>query len=563
MTARRIVAVLGIAVLAMSACGDDGGGGGSASSSATGASSSGSASAAATTTVAPKAGGSLTFAVYGESAGLDPTINSATGVVGGIELTAIYDTLMRYNPTSGQYEPRMAQSLTPNADFTQWTLKLRPDVKFSDGSALDSAAVVASMKRHVDKKSRSLSLVQPIKEYQTPDALTVVFVLDSAWSGFPFALASGPGMITNPAAVAKLGDGLPTNPVGAGAGPFVIDSFKPKESITLKKNPTYWGGQVYLDQLVFVPRAGAQATYDSLKTGTVQAGFLRDAAVISQARSDGFEGYENILSAGETMVINNGVKVACKGGQPAPICTGQADGFMAATITPTSDKRVRQAVAAAIDLTTLNQRLYDGKSKLYNSALVHPNSRWYSGVEGPKFDLATAKQLVTQVKAEGKWDGSIRVSCHSGSPNWGIAVKTMLEAAGFKVALTDSQDVQANTAAVIVKKDYDLACFGTGIADEEPLFAINRDLNSSFTGNAGNWVGYVNPAVDAALAQARAAKTDADKKAALTIIEKAYTADVPFLTLGAVSEFIAWGKQVHGVTATLGTNVYFDKAFLS
>ena len=557
MKLRRTAALLAIAALAVAACGDD-----KSSTSQTGTTTAPGSSVTATTTLAPKVGGSLTFAVYGESAGLDPTINSGTGVVGGIELAAVYDTLMRYDPSAGKYVPRMAQSLEPNADFTRWTLKLRPNIKFSDGSPFDSAAVVSSIKRHIDKKSRSLALVQPITEYQTPDALTVVFVLDSSWSGFPFALASAPGMIVNPAAVTKLGDSLPTNPVGAGAGPFVIDSFKAKESITLKRNPTYWDGPAYLDQLVFVPIAG-QAAYDALKNNTVQAAFLRDASIVSQAKTDGFGGYENILSAGETMVINNGVKVACKGGQPAPICTGQADGAMVATITPTSDKRVRQAVAASIDLDALNQRVYQGKSKLFNTALIHPNSRWYDGIAGPKYDLALAKQLVTQVKSEGKWDGSIRLSCSSNSPNWGIAVKTMLETAGFKVTLTDNQDVQANTSLVIVKKDYDLACFGTGIADEEPLFAMNRDLNSAFSGNAGNWVGYANPAVDAALAQARAAKTDADKKAAIDIIVKAYTADIPFLTLGGVSEYIAWAKQVHGVVPTLGTNVYFDKAFLS
>jgi len=40
-------------------------------------------------------------------------------VVGGIELTAVYDTLMRYDPTTGQYVPRVAQSLDHNADFTR------------------------------------------------------------------------------------------------------------------------------------------------------------------------------------------------------------------------------------------------------------------------------------------------------------------------------------------------------------------------------------------------------------------------------------------------------------
>jgi peptide/nickel transport system substrate-binding protein len=312
-----------------------------------------------------------------------------------------------------------------------------------------------------------------------------------------------------------------------------------------------------------VPIGGATQNYEALKAGTVQAAFLRDAAVIAQAKSDGYPALETILSAGETMVMNNGVKVACKGGQPAPICTGQADGAMVPTVSPTSDKRLRQAVAAAIDLNVLNDRLYQGKSQLYDSALLNPKSRWYSGIQGPKFDLSRAKQLVNEVKAEGKWDGSIRVSCHSGTPNWGIAVKTMLENAGFRVALKDNQDVQANTAAVIVQKDYDLACFGTGIADEEPLFALNRDLNSAFTGNAGNWVGYSNPAVDAALAAGRSAKTEADKKAAIDTIAKAYTADVPFLVLGGVSETIATAKNVKGPVMTSGTNVYFDKAWIS
>ncbi len=133
-------------------------------------------------------------------------------------------------------------------------------------------------------------------------------------------------MITNPAAVTKAGDSFPTNPVGVGAGPFIFDSFKPNESITLKRNPDYWGGDVYLDQLVFVPIVGQAQTYEALKAGTVQVAFLRDAGIIADAKDAGFDGYQNILSAGETMVMNNGVKVACAGGQPAPICAGKSDG---------------------------------------------------------------------------------------------------------------------------------------------------------------------------------------------------------------------------------------------
>jgi peptide/nickel transport system substrate-binding protein len=523
----------------------------------------GGTSAASTTTAAPKTGGTVTMGVFAQAAGLDPVIQSGTGVAGGIELSAIYDTLMRYNPQTAKYEPRIAESLTPNADFTQWTLKLRPNVKFSDGSDFNADAVVFNLKRHVEKKSRTVTLVQPIKDYATPDPLTVVFTLNSAWSGFPFALASAPGMIVSPAAIQKLGDSLATNPVGAGAGPFVIDSFKVNESITLKRNPNYWGGQVYLDGLKFVFIPGASQTYEALKAGTLQAAFLRDPKVVADAQAAGYTGYEAVYSAGDTMLMNNGVKVACKGGQPAPICTGQADGAMVPTLSPTTDKRVRQAVAAAINADNINQRLYDGKAK-YDSGLIWKTSRWYDNIAGPKYDLEQAKKLVAEVKAEGKWDGSIRVMCHNGSPQWGTAVATLLQAAGFNPTVIDQRDVQQNIADVIVKRDYDLACFGTTISDEEPFFALNRDLNSQFNGTgAGNFVGYVNPTVDQALAQGRAAKSDAEAKAAIDTIAKAYTADIPFLTMGASTEYVATQKNLQGITPSVSTLVFFDKAFLA
>lgn len=60
----------------------------------------------------------------------------------------IYDTLMRYDPTKKVFEPQMAESLTPNADNTEWILKLRANTKFSDGTDLDGDAVVFSIKRH-------------------------------------------------------------------------------------------------------------------------------------------------------------------------------------------------------------------------------------------------------------------------------------------------------------------------------------------------------------------------------------------------------------------------------
>ena len=64
-----------------------------------------------------------------------------------IEMAAIYDTLVRYDPVTLKYEPQTAESVTSNADSTEWTIKLRPNIKFSDGTDYDADAVVFGLNR--------------------------------------------------------------------------------------------------------------------------------------------------------------------------------------------------------------------------------------------------------------------------------------------------------------------------------------------------------------------------------------------------------------------------------
>jgi peptide/nickel transport system substrate-binding protein len=545
---RYAVPLVLIAALVAASCGDDG------DQPETGQSSSTTAAATTTAAAQPKSGGSLTVGTFSETPSLDPVTNVGTGVTGGMELVALYDSLMIYDPATGKFEPRTAASLTPNADQSVWTLKLKPNIKFADGTAYDAAAVVFNLKRHNSgiQGARSVALVSNMKSFDTPDALTVVITLNTPNSTIPFILSSAPGMIASPTAIQAQGANFGVNPVNAGAGPFVFSSFKPKEAVVFKKNANYWNGPVYLDELKFVNIVGQQANFDALKNNTLQATLLREPAVLAQAKDAGFTGLEAAQSAGNTMTMNNGVKVTCTGGQPAPVCTGQADGTSVATKTATSDKRVRQAVAAAINLETLNTRVYQGKAQL-DTAMLAKTSKWSSNIAGPKYDLDLAKRLVTEAKSSG-WDGSIRLSCHNGLPEWGIAVQTMLEVAGFKVTRDDNKPVADNTAAVVTKKDFDLACFGVSILDEEPFQAIAREY--SFTG-------YSNPAVDAALKAGPIATSDADKKKALDTIVTNYTADVPFLSLSPAIQLIALAKNVRGATQSGNSIAFFDKAWLA
>ena len=52
-------------------------------------------------------------------------------IAGNIELAAIYDVLVRWDPATGKYEMGTAESLTPSADFLEWTLKIKPGIMYA------------------------------------------------------------------------------------------------------------------------------------------------------------------------------------------------------------------------------------------------------------------------------------------------------------------------------------------------------------------------------------------------------------------------------------------------
>src|SRR4051794_40342147 len=94
-----------IALVAVS-CGDDGGNDAGQAATTTAA-----PSPSTTATPQPKSGGSLTVGTFTETPSLDPVTNIGTGVTGGMELVALYDSLMTYDTATGKFEPRTAASL--------------------------------------------------------------------------------------------------------------------------------------------------------------------------------------------------------------------------------------------------------------------------------------------------------------------------------------------------------------------------------------------------------------------------------------------------------------------
>jgi peptide/nickel transport system substrate-binding protein len=570
------VVPIALALLA-AACGDsdsdDGG---------TGATTTAPASAT-TTTLQPQTGGTLTFGVYSNIPGLDPLVALGSGTSGAIQMATIYDTLMRYDPKTNKYLNNMVDSVTPNGDSTEWTIKIKSGIKFSDGTDFNAEAVRFGLNRHRVGNSipaaecatyiacprnsqSSVAYMALVKDIVAVDNLTVKVTLSEPWTSFQYALASEPGMIPSMTALKKCDGTKQTRdcefnvkPVGAGA--FVIKAFIANESIEVTRNASYWGGQVYLDGIKFVTLLdlGGDKTYDAFKTGTLQGAYLRVASAVASAKADKATGLSAVDQAGETMLLNMGVTVTCAAGAPAPLCTGKPDG-PTPTTPATAPLKVRQAIVAAFDSKAWNERVYAGKG-LPGTELFQKSFPWDPGVPGPAYNLDTAKRLVTEAKAEG-WNGTVRLLFTNSAvdSNAAITLETMLKAAGINPVVDTSKDSTAEQAIVTTTKDFDTARWGTSIGpDDSALWSLAQALSSTA---ASNRVGFKSPKVDQALKDLRAAKNDAEKKAQYKIIAEEFNAQLPWINYSAVETLKAFSPKVHGVTDSHRNYLYFEKAWM-
>ena len=549
----RLAAVLLAVGLFAGACGDDDGE--SPAANHTPSDGSTTTAAAAPTTLAPQKGGSITISTgLAAQVGLDPAVAVATGCCGGSEMAAIYDTLVRYNPSTAKFDPRTAQSLDPNTDFTEWTLKLKSGIKFTDGTDYNAEAVKFTVERH-QKTATSQEyavLSQFLDTVTVVDPLTVRFKLKTAWANFPISLSAGAGMVVSPTAFQKAGTTFNTVPSESGAGPFKVVSFKPNESLILARNPTYYGGEVYLDEIKSVYIPGAEAQLDALRTGTIQAVLLGDSAVAAKAVSEKFQAINFPYPAGNLLLMNPGM-LTCTGGNPAKWCQGKPDGTKVTTDSPTRDPRVRQAIAEAVDVDQINQRVYNNTAKVYRT-LLPSGFRWDPGVAGTKYDQANAKKLVDAAKAEG-WDGKLRIVYGAVTPqlqNYGTALQAMLGAVGITATIETGKTL----AQVQIEKDFDIY----------PAFAFGTSEDRLFEGLFGslrnNRYGYSNAEMDTALDALRIAATDSAKTAALKKIAEIWNRDLPAMVVGDGVRVLAYSPKLQGVQPTAFQAVEFGKAWL-
>ncbi|GAA1111158.1 ABC transporter substrate-binding protein [Nocardioides dubius] len=478
----------------------------------------------------PFAGGRLDVSSYSELRTFDPVGVIAGGLSGGTELAAIYDVLLRYDPEQGEYQPQLAEGISADDAFTTWTLTLRPDVTFSDGTPVDADAVVGSIERYLAEGGGQATLFQrKVKATKAIDERTVEFTMTEPWADFEYMLATAPGMIVAPAAYA----GKEFTPIGA--GPFTFVHYRPTEELLLKANPAYWGGAPNLAELRFRNVQTAQGTLDVVRTGDADVAVLREPNVIADAVDADLAGSMNVVSMGVGLIVNS------------------REGI------DTAEVLVRRAISQALDPQVIIDRSYAGIG-LPGTQMFADESRWRGKVEGPQIDVDAAKELVEQAKAKG-FDGTIRyLGIAKVSQNTGVAIEAMLGRIGITVEAEYVPGAAEMIQRVFVDRDFDLAGWSFGTPDAGVFPELFESFHSESNGNAG---GYSSEVMDGLIADLGSATSVEDQQQILDRIQEEWNATVPAIVFGAQPEFVTWGEQVGGVRPHVDSMVLFDQAWVA
>jgi peptide/nickel transport system substrate-binding protein len=231
----------------------------------------------------PKKGGRLTFAsdLHGPSDTLDPGLNTST-----IDYTrgrSHYNSLCQINDDLST-RPELAEEYSSNANATEWTFKLRKDVKFHDGSSFTADDVLYTMSRHYGELSTSTAktLVADVKEWKKVDQYTVKAILTGPNSDLPVILGTPQfKMIKNGTEhfIANEDEGIP---FPAGTGPFKLVEFNPGVRSLHVRNEDYWREGANVDEIEITAITDKVARTSALISGDIDMMQALDPKAIKQ-----------------------------------------------------------------------------------------------------------------------------------------------------------------------------------------------------------------------------------------------------------------------------------------
>ncbi|MEN9773428.1 MAG: hypothetical protein RL322_498 [Pseudomonadota bacterium] len=483
----------------------------------------------------------LTIGVRAGPESIDPHF-TATGTHAEA-LKHVFDTLV-WSGRGLEIEPRLATSWRA-VDPTTWEFKLRPGVKFHDGSDFTAEDVKFSIERipTVSGPNPTIIYIRRVKSVTVVDPLTVRVHTDGPAPTLPndfirlFIVSSKAAAgLTKETANPAFNSGK----AAVGTGPYKFVSWTPKDQMVLERFDGYWGGAEPWQRHIRKEIPNDAARVAQLKAGQLDLIVRVPASDVASLQRDN---KLNVAKVDTVYVFNmemdvkdNPKQVSAKDGSPLPR-------------NPLQDARVREAIDLAIDRKALAEIAMEGLGRAQNQ-LVTPSIFGFSKTLPQRvYDPARAKKLM----AEAGYPNGFRITFSftsdrlPGDRQVGTSVAQMLAAIGI--------DVRANAQPAAVffpartRGEFSMSMSGWGTLTGEAHYTLSSLMHSNDKEKrfgAFNVIGYKNAEMDK-LIQDAAVEMDIEKRRSLLARANDLVA-VDRVRLPIVSVGSAWAMQKSKVT---------------
>jgi peptide/nickel transport system substrate-binding protein len=476
----------------------------------------------------PTPGGSVKFAVEGESDGFNPTTNR-WAVSGHMVGSAVFDPLSAYDE-NGKAQPYLAKSFTPSADFKSWAIELRPNVNFSDGTPVNGAAVAKSLNAMKKDALVGIALANISSVVESGPLSVTVSMIDPDAS-LPAELTTQVGYVVAPAQLDAAPPANTRSPIGS--GPFMQKEWVPDNHWSGTKNPNYWRSDTkgnklpYLDSLEFRPITDPQNRVNALLAGDVNMIHTTDfpamAKLLSEAQSGAVQVVFDQTETEESFVIFNTSKA------------------------PMDDVRVREGLKLCTDPAAI-RLINDTPEDRAADSQFTKDSPWYSDSGFKTNDPAAGKALIATVIAEkGPISLSLTTTPVPANVNTTALIKQEWEACGVSVTTTTTE--QSKFILDLATGNYQ-ADLSRQFSGTDPAVDYVWWTGKNATGPlALNFARLNDPELNAALDRGRASPDVAVRKEAYATVQKRQTALVPYIWLAHTQWALGAAKNVRNFTS--------------
>ena len=527
---RKLPALAVVLALLVSACG-----GSNASQSPTSDASGGAGT--------PKTGGSITVAIEGEPASMDPAFDY--DFVSGIAVSSMTEPLLKFCENDQKLCPNLAESWTASPDGMTYTLKIRQGVKFHDGSIMTVDDVVFSLDRIRDPKLASYVgwMLAKVKDVTAPDATTVVITLSEPDALFEYALAATAAHVVSKKFVEANGDKYGKPQVGSmGTGPFKFVEWKSGDRQTLARFDDYWdkaNGGPYLDQITIKIIPEPTTRVAGLQTGEIDF-------IVNNIPSDQYATVKAIKDVNLTFTESYY-------GEWITFNTKKA---------PFDNVKVRQALNYAFDKKAVRELFYGADAAPTKGTLVNPSlwtfekDAWQAAWDQlPAYDvdLAKAKQLLDESGVADQLNGT-EIAYYDSTPSIKGAAEAFIDSMSKLGITIKARKVtyQENVALQFgPHNDYDIlvASWGSDFPDPSGNLRPNFASENIVTGGA-NSSAYENKQVDELLAKQNTLVDKAERAKLLIEAQKLIADDSVVIVTAYPGWPLAVNKRLAGYSVS-------------